>query len=275
MSTIRPPAVAGLFYPGLQTVLTRNLDELMLRAATRGKRGKLKGLIAPHAGYSYSGYTAATGYKLLKERPFSSVIIVGPSHREYFNGVSIYDGDAFKTPLGDVEVDAGLRDQLVHAWKDIALTDTGHAAEHSVEVQLPFLQRVLGSFSFVPVVMGDQRREYCKRLAEAIGEVCAGKDVLLVASSDLSHYHPYKVAIELDRMVLNQIEHYDPEGLMEKLEAEELEACGGGPVAAVMMAARKLGANSSQILHYCNSGDVSGEKDAVVGYVSAALFQEE
>src|SRR3989337_2811985 len=125
MSTIRPPAVAGLFYPGLQTVLSRNLDELMLRAATHGKQGKLKGLIAPHAGYVYSGYTAATGYKLLKERPFSSVIIVGPSHREYFNGVSIYDGDAFKTPLGNVGIDHELRDQLVHEWTDISVTETG------------------------------------------------------------------------------------------------------------------------------------------------------
>ncbi len=275
MSMIRSPAVAGLFYPGLQAVLNRNIDELLLRAAAQGKQGRLKGLIAPHAGYAYSGYTAATGYKLLKERPFSSVIIVGPSHREYFNGVSIYAGDAFKTPLGDVEVDADLRNELVHAWKDIAVAETGHADEHSVEVQLPFLQKVLKSFSFVPVVMGDQRSEHCRRLAEAIGEACSGKNVLLVASSDLSHYHPYKAAIELDRMVLDEIERYNPERLMERLEAEEVEACGGGPVAAVMMAARKLGANSSQILHYCNSGDVSGEKDAVVGYVSAALFQEE
>ena len=275
MATVRHPAVSGLFYPDLRAVLTRNVDELLLRAASRPQRGKLRGVIAPHAGYVYSGYTAAVGYKLLKDKSYDSVIIVGPSHREYFNGVSIYNGDAFRTPLGDVDVDHALRERLVQEWAKIMVTETGHSAEHSVEVQLPFLQRLLGSFSFVPIVMGDQRSELCDRLADAIGKACADKNVLLVASSDLSHYHPYKEAVELDRGVLKEIELYDADGLMKKLESDEVEACGGGPIVTIMKAARQLGANSSHILHYCNSGDVSGEKDAVVGYVSAALFQEE
>lgn len=275
MSTIRQPVVAGLFYPELQTVLTRSVEELMLRAALRPAKGRLRGVIAPHAGYIYSGYTAAIGYKLLKGKSFDSVIIIGPSHREYFNGVSIYNGDAFKTPMGNVEIDHNLRDQLVKEWADISVAETGHMAEHSIEVQLPFLQNALRSFSFVPIVMGDQRKELCRRLADTIGKVCTGRNVLLVASSDLSHYHPYKEAIELDRMVLEEIERYDADGLLKKLEMQEVEACGGGPIAVVMMAARQLGANTSQVLHYCNSGDVSGEKDAVVGYVSAALYQEE
>lgn len=275
MSTVRHPAVSGLFYPDLRAVLTRNVDELVLRAASKPARGKLRGVIAPHAGYVYSGYTAAIAYKLLKEQSYDSVIIIGPSHREYFDGVSICAGDAFETPLGAVGIDHEMRDRLVHEWGAISVTETGHMAEHSIEVQLPFLQRVLGSFSFVPIVMGDQRREHCDRLADAISKSCAGRNVLLIASSDLSHYHPYKTAVELDRLVLEKIELYDEEGLMKQLEANEVEACGGGPIVTVMKASRQLGANSSRILHYCNSGDVSGEKDAVVGYVSAALFQEE
>ena len=275
MSTVRHPAVSGLFYPDLRAVLTRNVDELVLRAASKPARGRLRGVIAPHAGYVYSGYTAAVAYKLLKEQSYDAVIIVGPSHREYFDGVSICAGDAFETPLGNIAIDHELRDRLVKEWAGISVTETGHMAEHSIEVQLPFLQRILGSFSFVPVVMGDQRREHCDRLAVAISKSCAGRNVLLIASSDLSHYHPYKTAVELDRLVREKIELYDEDGLMKQLEANEVEACGGGPIVTVMKASRQLGANSSHILHYCNSGDVSGEKDAVVGYVSAALFQEE
>jgi len=275
MSTVRHPAVSGLFYPDLRAVLTRNVDELVLRAASKPARGRLRGVIAPHAGYVYSGYTAAVAYKLLKEQSYDAVIIVGPSHREYFDGVSICAGDAFETPLGNIAIDHELRDRLVKEWAGISVTETGHMAEHSIEVQLPFLQRILGSFSFVPVVMGDQRREHCDRLADAISKSCAGRNVLLIASSDLSHYHPYKTAVELDRLVREKIELYDEDGLMKQLEANEVEACGGGPIVTVMKASRQLGANSSHILHYCNSGDVSGEKDAVVGYVSAALFQEE
>ncbi len=275
MSTIREPAVAGLFYPDLQTVLSRNVDELLLRAASRTIRGSLRGLIAPHAGYVYSGSTAAIGFKLLKERHFDSIIIVGPSHREYFDGVSIYDGDAYKTPLGVVEVDAALRDRLRQAWPAVTVSESGHNLEHAIEVQLPFLQRLFGSFSFVPIVMGDQKPAYCEQLADALADACRGMNVLLVASSDLSHYHPYKSAIDLDRKVLEEIEQYNTEGLMKKLEREEAEACGGGPIVVVMRAARRLGATSSKVLHYCNSGDISGEKDAVVGYVSAVLFQEE
>jgi len=275
MSTVRQPAVSGLFYPNLRVALARSVDELVLRAASKPVRGRLHGIIAPHAGYVYSGGTAAVAYKLLKDKSYDSVIIIGPSHREYFDGVSICAGDAFETPLGAVGIDHELRDLLVQEWPGISVTETGHKTEHSIEVQLPFLQRLFKSFSFVPIVMGDQRSEHCDRLAEAVSRACAAKHVLLIASSDLSHYHPYKTAVELDRQVLEEIERFDADGLIQKLEANEVEACGGGPIVTVMKASRQLGANSSQVLHYCNSGDVSGEKDAVVGYVSAALFQEE
>ncbi|MBI2620300.1 MAG: AmmeMemoRadiSam system protein B [Ignavibacteriales bacterium] len=275
MPVIRDPAVAGLFYPQIKSTLSSEVDDLLLRAPTNRFTGLLRGLICPHAGYMYSGLTAAAGYKLLKDTAYEAIVIVGPSHREYFDSISVYPGDAYKTPLGDVSVHEGIRSALVAFDKKIALSDAGHHAEHSVEVQLPFLQRVFKTLSFVPIVMGDQRREYCELLARALDQACHGHNVLLVASSDLSHYHPQSVAVRLDRSVIDEVEQYDPARLMSKLEEEQVEACGGGPMVAVMHAARKLGAGQSKVLSYCNSGDVTGEKDAVVGYLSAAFIQEQ
>ncbi|MEX2116253.1 MAG: AmmeMemoRadiSam system protein B, partial [Bacteroidota bacterium] len=133
---------------------------------------------------------------------------------------------------------------------------------------------VLGKTSFVPVVMGDQSRETCLVLEQALRSACKDRNVLLVASSDLSHYHPYKEAAELDRKVIDVVERFLPEELLRMLEDEEVEACGGGPMVAVMLASRSLGATKSKALAYCNSGDVTGERDAVVGYCSAVLIQE-
>lgn len=274
MSAAREPAVAGLFYPDFQGSLSKEVDELLLRAKSITVRGRLMGLIVPHAGYRYSGYTAAVGYKALKGLAFDSVVIVGPSHREYFDGVSVYPGDSFRTPLGQVPVDAALRETIVNQGGAVRFDEAGHRDEHSVEVQLPFLQRVLGKFSFVPIVMGDQRREYCDALAEAMARASRERNVLMIASSDLSHYHPYREAVQLDKMVLETIEQYDADTLLGKLETQEVEACGGGPIAAVMKAARILGARHARSLYYCNSGDVTGEKDTVVGYCSVALTQE-
>ncbi len=180
MATIREPAVAGLFYPQSKGVLTGEVDDLLLRAPAQRLTGQLRGLISPHAGYPYSGLTAAIGYKLLKGAKYETIVIIGPSHREYFDGISVYSGDAYHTPLGDVPVNEEIRSSLTAFDPRIVSADAGHHAEHSVEVQLPFLQRVFGEFSFVPVVMGDQRREYCELLARALTKACREQNVLLV-----------------------------------------------------------------------------------------------
>lgn len=273
-SSIRPPAVAGAFYPASSRTLQRDVDDLLEKAAPTKTAGSVIGLVSPHAGYVYSGLTAAHAYKVLKGRTFDAVIVVGPSHQEYFQGISIYPGASYRTPLGTVPIHEGLRSKLVQENKRIVLLEAGHRGEHSVEVQLPFLQRVLGEFSFVPVVMGDQTLELCENLAEAIAFAVSGLDVLLVASSDLSHYHPYAEAVLLDSRVIELVELFEPSELMEKLNHRELEACGGGPIVAVMLAAQKLGAGNARVLHYCNSGDITGEKDAVVGYLSAIFSNE-
>ena len=273
MSRIRKPAVAGSFYDGDPGRLRDHVDLLLTQAEETNLEGQIRGLVSPHAGYMYSGLAAAVGYKALRGSSFDAVLMVGPSHREFFDGVSIYPGDAYRTPLGDVPIQKEIRAALASHSPVFVLSDAGHRSEHCLEVQLPFLQRVLGDFAFVPMIVGNQRREICLSLGNAIAEVSQGKNVLLVASSDLSHYHPYNVAVDLDRRVIDQVESFDELGLMEQIDDERVEACGGGPVVSVMRAAKLLGANRSKALFYCNSGDITGDKSAVVGYLSAAFFQ--
>lgn len=273
MPTVRPPAVAGMFYPESASTLSREVDQLMESTKSPRPEGIVKGLISPHAGYMYSGSTAARAYGLLHGETYEAVIVVGPSHREYFYGVSLYPGDAYRTPLGDVLIDKNIRSELENIPKNISISDMGHRGEHSVEVQLPFLQKMLGQFSFVPVIMGDQKRELCSALADQLAGVALRHKILLVASSDLSHYHTYDTAVHLDKKVIRLVEKFDGEGLLDLFEQDEAEACGGGPIVSVMLAARKIGANQSKALFYCNSGDITGEKDRVVGYLSAVLLQ--
>ncbi|MGH2567279.1 MAG: AmmeMemoRadiSam system protein B [Bacteroidota bacterium] len=274
MATIREPAVAGMFYPSVRATLNRDVEELLRSAAPRKPEGTLVALISPHAGYIYSGSTAAMGYTLLSSLTFDSVVIVGPSHRELFEAITVFPGDAYRTPLGDVQVDTALREELVRQSDDIIRSERGHRSEHAIEVQLPFLQKVLGEFKFLPIVMGSQQREYCEILSAALAKVVDGKNVLLVASSDLSHYHPHEYAVRLDRRVIEDVKAFNADALLQRLERQEVEACGGGPMVAVMKTAQKLGANRSHILQYCTSGDVTGEKGAVVGYLSVAFTSQ-
>lgn len=274
-TTERAPVVAGAFYPGSAQRLQNDVDEMLGRATPKVPQiESILGVISPHAGYMYSGATAACAYGALTGHAFDAVIVIGPSHQEYFRGCSVYPGASYRTPLGVVPIHTQLRSALVNEAKRITLSAAGHRGEHSVEVQLPFLQRVLGNFSFVPVVMGDQTLELCENLADAIVSAVSNRRVLLVASSDLSHYHSYEEALSLDHRVVDLIEAYDPRGLMDRLEHRTLEACGGGPIVSVMLAARKLGATSARVVQYCNSGDVTGEKNAVVGYCAALLSKE-
>ncbi len=272
MSKVRKPAVAGSFYDGDSDALRKHVDRLLDDAEEVHLKGPIRGLVSPHAGYMYSGLAAATGYKALRGSAYEAVLLIGPSHREFFDGISVYSGDAFRTPLGDVPVHQEIRRALAKVSPLIELSELGHHGEHCLEVQLPFLQRVLGSFSCVPMIIGNQTKTTCLALGEAIAEATRGRNVLLIASSDLSHNHPYDEAVRLDNLAIDQIEAFDELALMAQLEGEEVEACGGGPVVAVMHAAKLQGASRSQILFYCNSGDITGDKSAVVGYLSAAFL---
>jgi MEMO1 family protein len=272
MGRIRNAAVAGSFYDSEPDRLSREIDFLLNEQKPPKVKGRVRGLVAPHAGYMYSGAVAASAYRLIQGQTYEAVMLIGPSHREYFDGVSVYSGDAYRTPLGDVPVHTELRASLLRQSPVIQLSESGHRSEHCLEVQLPFLQRALGTFSIVPMIIGNQTEEHCMRLGNAIASVARKRDILLVASTDLSHYHPYDAAVELDQQVINDIESFDEHELMSRLVNERDEACGGGPVVAVMHAARLLGANRPLVLQYCNSGDVTGDKSAVVGYCSIAFL---
>jgi MEMO1 family protein len=269
--TVRPPTVAGLFYEILPDILQKNIDEYLESARVPQPKVIVRALISPHAGYVYSGFAAAHAYKMIEGSKYDCVIVVGPSHREYFKGISIYPGDAYETPFGTIPVNKEIREELLKENAAITSSDSGHRSEHSIEVQLPFLQNVLGEFSFVPVIMGDQSRQLCKELAEAIVRVAINRNILLVASSDLSHYHTYDEAVMLDNLVISELEKFNSETFINKIEEHSFEACGGGPIAVVMNAAQKLGAQKAEILYYCNSGDITGEKGGVVGYLAAAF----
>jgi len=275
MSDARPPAVAGMFYPAHPEELRRTIDQLLAEASLKKIPGGLVALISPHAGYKYSGLTAAHAYKLLSGRSYDTVVIVSPSHREIFDGVSVYSGGAYQTPLGNLRVDDSLREELVNDDPVITASLAGHRQEHAIEVQLPFLQRVLGSFMILPVVIGEQKRDACYHLGERLARAVRGRNVLLVASTDLSHFYPSVTAEKLDRVIIDDIAKLDHDTMMNDLETDRGEACGGGPTVAVMLAAKKLGANHASILHHSNSGDVTGDMSEVVGYLSAALTRKD
>ncbi|MCX6139138.1 MAG: AmmeMemoRadiSam system protein B [Ignavibacteriales bacterium] len=270
---IRQPAVAGMFYAGDANQLTSDIEETFQGLEGRRIGGPLIALVVPHAGYMYSGRTAAYAYRLLVERSFDTIVLVGPSHQDYFGGVSVYPGEAYRTPLGDVPLDTALRDSLVECSPLIRSIQEGHRQEHSLEVQIPFLQIVSPKSSILPLVMGDQREETCLELGRALSRCVAGKKILLVASSDLSHFYPSHLAKRKDTETMSAIAAMDEEELLAKLDNGRVEACGGGPIAAVIGASKLLGAAGCTILHSCNSGDITGDRNRVVGYCSAAIWR--
>jgi AmmeMemoRadiSam system protein B/AmmeMemoRadiSam system protein A len=236
--------------------------------------GEIVALVSPHAGYMYSGQVAAYAYKLIEGKSFDTVVVVGPSHRFPFKGASLWDRGGFRTPLGVVPVDDELSKKLMEKRKEIRFIPEAHNQENSLELQIPFLQTVLKSFKLVPIAMEpDWSWETCQYLASAIAEAVKGKRVLLVASTDLSHFYTYNIAVELDKIFLNHIERFDVEGLNRDLKNNRTEACGGGPVVTIMLAAKMLGANHGKVLKYANSGDVTGDRSRVVGYAAAVFYK--
>ena len=268
----RPSAVAGLFYSKKPDVLRKELAEMFSVVEKKPINGKIIGIVAPHAGYMYSGPTAAAAYAQVMGEKYDTVVIVAPSHHEFFEGVSVYPGQLYETPLGRVGIDTSLRTDVLAAGRVLRPTETGHRQEHAIEVQLPFLQYALGDFLMLPLVIGHQTRDACFSLAETLAEVLQGKNALLVASTDLSHYYPSVVARRLDRVAAEDINRFDPSTLMDHLDEGLTEACGGGPAVSVMMALQRLGVTQMEVVAQCNSGDITGENDSVVGYLSAIAW---
>jgi AmmeMemoRadiSam system protein B len=270
---IRRSVIAGSWYPGDAQVLKADIERFFSHVADKDAHGDIVGLIAPHAGYMYSGQVAAHAYQQIRGKKFDAVIVVGPSHRAYFHGVSVYNRGGYETPLGVVPVDASLADSIMEHSEIVSCDEAAHVQEHSVEIQLPFLQIALGEFKFVPLVMGDQSRQACELLAECIYQSIRNQNVLVVASSDLSHFHSYDKAIKIDQLLLSHVKNMDEQSLLRDLEDDRCEACGGGPMASTIMVSKKKGAENAALLKYANSGDVTGDNKSVVGYAAVGFYK--
>jgi len=276
---IRAPAVAGLFYPDDPTQLRHEVEKLLAEAQPEYPDKAVVAAVAPHAGYMYSGPTAAYVFKALQacfsppaaEKFSPTIVVVAPSHHEAFPFISVFTGRAYRTPLGDVAIAKEFAQALAEADPMIRADWRGHRDEHALEVELPFLQVIWPAFRLVPVVMGDQDWELCRILGEQLAKLGREFSVFILASSDLSHYHSYGEAVSIDKRFIEHLQTFDPQALHKALEHDECQACGGGPVVAAMLAAKSLGANTVDILRYQNSGDVSGDHRTVVGYLAATF----
>ncbi len=282
---IRKPAVAGYFYPKNPDALRATVDTLIAGITKTQVKGRILGLMSPHAGYSFSGQVAAYAYREIKGKPYDTVVILGPSHHTYLRGASVGMWDAYETPLGRVPVNRELATALLNRENSFSFSERAHIREHSVETQLPFLQRVLRDFDIVPIVMGTSSLNELEGISEAIVKIIKERNVLLVASSDMSHYPAYRDANEVDRGTLSVIETLDPERVFNSearvlhkgIENLSTTLCGLRSVVTVMMMAKELGGNAVKVLRYANSGDVEyggrKEKRRVVGYGAVAFYK--
>ncbi len=282
---IRRPAVAGAFYAGSKGALRRQIEWCFRHELGPGKvpepsEGPLRTLVAlvcPHAGYMYSGPVAAHSYARLAEEGRPDVaIILGPNHTGFGSAVAISVSGAWRTPLGDVEIDTAVAEAIMDKADVVSADDEAHLYEHSIEVQLPFLQFLYGhDFRFVPICMMLQglrtSSEVGSAIAGAVREL--GLNAIIIASTDLTHYEPQPAAERKDRAVIEAVERMDVSGLYRAVEELPVSMCGCGPTAAAMIAARELGATRGELLKYATSGDITGDRSSVVGYASMALVR--
>lgn len=268
----RPPVAARIgFYPLERNQLFSQLNHFFSSVPEIEVEGKIKVLVVPHAGYPYSGEIAASAFTLLKGKKTSLVVLVGSAHRAFVRGAAIDGVDYYLTPLGRVKVNKEAAEEIANSGSFIYFDSTAHAQEHSIEVQLPFLQLILGDFEIVPIVMGDYSTTYVSDLAGAVARVASDDRCVFVASSDLSHYHPSEVARKMDLQALELIRELNQQTLYKKINSGEVELCGAGAVLVSMDLARRLDAKEVKVLKYANSGDITGDKAAVVGYAAVCF----
>jgi len=269
---VRKPVFAGQFYTAVPDRLAAEIDEYLAEAAPPAlPPGRIIGVVVPHAGYVYSGRTAAAAYALLRGRPIDTVVIVGPSHRFAFEGVSVWPDGGFETPLGIARVDTALAKAIAKAAGS-RFRPEAFAEEHSVEVQVPFVQRALPGAAIVPIVMGAQTRATIRTLAAALAKTCLDRSVAVVASTDLSHFLPKAQAQATDAATAALIEARKVDTIIRKVEADENIMCGGGGVASLLLLAEKAGGPEVKILARTDSSAFGGP---VVGYLAAAVLSGE
>ena len=271
--------VAGQFYPDNVIELADAVDGYLAAADPVSPGAEVFAVISPHAGYGYSGQVAAYGYKLIQGKPYKTVVVIGTAHQYGFSGVSVYSQGVFRTPLGRLEIDNDFAQKLVGKDKDIFFEPKAFKGpEHSVEVQLPFLQKTLSDFKIVPVVMGDCTLDTCTKFADLLKKsIGKRKDVLIVVSSDLYHGYDFNAASIVDHQTLSFIEKMDVENLYYGLREGKLQACGGFGIVTAVILAKELGHNKVAVLKYTNSAQVTGNKTKgnwTVGYASCVIDSE-
>ncbi len=265
---IRPPAVAGRFYPADARELAQQVQDLV---PSEGKKVSARGCMVPHAGYIYSGHVAGAVYGSL-ELP-NRFIILGPRHFPRGEPLAILSEGAWQTPLGEAKIDEALAAELKRACPLLREDDVAHSREHSLEVQLPFLQRLVGDLRFVPVALGTDRYAALEELGRAVAQVVAEQrePVLIVASSDMNHYESDAVTRVKDRLAIDRILALDARGLYDTVRREGITMCGYGPAVALLTAACALGAKDAELIRYATSADITGDREEVVGYAGIVV----
>ncbi len=274
---VRHPAWAGQFYPASVPLLKQEIATFLDLAPSVEKRGRIVGLMAPHAGYVYSGRTAAAAFKQIAGATYETVIVMAPSHGAFIKGVSAYDGDCYESPLGRIPVNIDAMRRLARSAKNVHLSDAGHEpmndrAEHALEVQLPLLQSVITDFDLVPLVFHDYSWENCRQLGEALADLFEPEKTLIVASTDLYHGHSYEQCRESDDATLKAVETASAVDFCHGADRGHYQACGAGPVTVLKLIGEKWNLRQPRVIARTNSADVTGTSDGyVVGYGAAIL----
>jgi hypothetical protein len=266
-SKVRSAVVSGQFYSDMPKVLRGDIEAFLDRAVS-APDPSVRGIIVPHAGYMYSGPVAAEAYRAIRGASVDTVVIVSFLHRVFIQGILVDDADFYETPLGRIPVERELCAAIRAEAPCFAEAVEGDLNEHSLEVQLPFLQFAIGDFSVVPVYMGEQSVANARALSDALAKHLTGRRALVVFSTDLSHFHPYHEAVRMDQKFIRMTGDRDFMKLCRSSDSGEIEACGLGPVITSLMLAETLGWDGPRLLKYANSGDVTGDKSSVVGYAA-------
>ncbi len=257
---VRQPAQAGRFYPSNTKALKEEIEKYVKRNQVK----RAKGVVSPHAGYIYSGKVAGAVYSRI-EVP-EKVVILGPNHTGIGYSTAITSEGSWQMPFGGVSIDKELAEKIKENSKVIKEDSSAHLYEHSIEVQLPFLQYIKSNFTFVPIVMRDYSKDTCLDIGNALAKAIGNDKVLIVASSDMTHYETQSIAEKNDKVAIREILNLDGNTLLNVVEQKDISMCGSGPVASMIFASKSLGANKAELVLYNTSGDITGDYEAVVGY---------
>jgi len=275
ISDVRPSPIAGTWYSSDPDQLRSTVDRYIQKANIPKLPGEVLSLIAPHAGYRYSGSVAGHAFKTVKGHSYEHVLVISPLHQYYPQPILTSGHEAYQTPLGIIPLAKDMLKKIDQSLKEklgVGLTKIRNDQEHSLEIELPFLQQAIeGDFSLIPIMLRDQTKTFSKGLGEILAEILEGKSFLMVASSDLSHFHPESIANRLDQKVLQAVDDFSPERLFDLKESGGGEACGLAPIATVLWASRALGADSVTHLKYSTSAESTGDHSSVVGYGASVV----